>query len=108
MNRKQFGEFIKAQRMAQNMTQGELAEKANISRRQAIMEAEKDMCDYGINALVNILAALGFELLIRPLTRVSGGALDFSKIQSAEPQDDPNFEKPKKERKFAKQKSNKK
>jgi transcriptional regulator with XRE-family HTH domain len=103
MNSKQLGEFVKEERLRQQMTQKDLADKLQRKRRQAVIEVEQDQCDYGISVLIGILAALGYELVphrigLQPLT-----SFDFSKIESAtEP-----LEIPKKKRTFASHKPNK-
>lgn len=109
MTRKQLGEFVKAQRMLQNLTQKELADKLKC-RRQVVIEIENDQCDYGISVILNVLDALGFVLMptISPkqIPKLSlSSLLDFSKIEVAKEEDDPNLQDKKKKRIFAQQKN---
>lgn len=110
MTRKELGEFVKHQRMLQNLTQQELATKAGFSRRQVVVEIENDQCDYGISVILKVLDALGFVLMPTispkqiPKLKVST-LLDFSKIEVAKEEDDPRLQDKKKNRIFAQQKN---
>jgi transcriptional regulator with XRE-family HTH domain len=106
MTRKQLGEFVKQQRILQNMTQQELADKAGFSRRQVVVEIENDQCDYGISVILKVLDALGFVLMPtispRQIPKLNVSTLlDFSKIEVAREEDDPRLQEKKKKRIFA-------
>lgn len=61
MTKQQIGEFVLNKRKEMKLTQKELAEKLGI-RRQAIIEIEQAQCNYGIEALLQVLNGLGCEL----------------------------------------------
>lgn len=63
MNKKQIGELIAAERARQQLTQQQVADKAGI-RRQSIIEVEQDQYNYRVDRLMEILDALGLDLII--------------------------------------------
>lgn len=108
MTKEQLGEFVKQQRLLQNVTQSELAEKIGF-RRQAIIEIENCQSDYGISVILRVLNALGYKLVptvtstelpkYKPNT-----VLHFSKIESATEKDDPYLQEKKRLSIFAQSK----
>jgi transcriptional regulator with XRE-family HTH domain len=61
MTKQQIGEFVLNKRKERGYTQKELADKLGM-RRQAIIEIEQAQCNYGIEALIQVLDGLGCEL----------------------------------------------
>jgi transcriptional regulator with XRE-family HTH domain len=111
MTKEQLGDFVNQQRILQNYTQKELAEKVGC-RRQVIIEIENSQCDYGITMLVRVLKALSFDLVPSPYlsntTKVDRILYNFNIIEPAKPEDDPSFQIQKKNRIFAHKTSHKK
>lgn len=108
MTRKQIGEFIRVQRVAQNLTQKELAEKVGC-RRQVLVEVENDQCDSGMSVFTNLLAGLGFVLMptisSEQLPKLNPcSMLNFAKIEPARPEDDPRLQEHKRKRIIAQSK----
>jgi len=81
MTKKQLGEFVRSERVKQDLSQQAFSDKLK-RRRQAIREVENDLVDYRFSVLVEMLGVLGFELSASPIKKVG---FDFSKINSAEP-----------------------
>lgn len=105
MTTQQLGEFVKQQRMTQNLTQGELGSLVRC-RRQVIIEIENAQYNYGINIIMKVLAALGFKLvptiISTELPKYERKILfDFRTINPADPKNDPYLEEQKKDRIFA-------
>jgi transcriptional regulator with XRE-family HTH domain len=105
MTTEQIGEFVKQQRISQNFTQTELAEKVGV-RRQVLIEIENAQCNYGINIIMKILSALGFKLvptiISTDIPKYERRILfDFKQISPADPANDPYLEEKKKGRIFA-------
>lgn len=102
MNKEQLGEFVKQQRMLKNLTQKEFADKLG-KRRQSVIEVENGQCDYGVSVLLAMIEVLGFTLVptVISTTLPSNVGFNFSLIESAKEEDDPNFQKRKQYRIFA-------
>lgn len=98
MEKSEFGKFIKDERTKQKLSQSALAERAGISRRQAIMEVENDLADYSSSVLIKLIDALGYKLqpvkdvpeYVFPHTLEEGyqTSFDFRKVESAIPDDE--------------------
>jgi len=102
MTKEQLGVFIKQQRMLQNITQAELAERLGC-RRQVIIEIEASQCDYGISVLIKVFEMLGFQLapiaVMADIPKYSRPPLfNFASIKPAQEKDDPNLQDRKRER----------
>lgn len=102
MTKEQLGEFVKQQRMLQNITQKELSERVGC-RRQALIEIENAQCEYGVSVIISVLNSLGFMLVptVCSTALPTYNFLNFAKIKSAEEKDDPSLQERKKERIFA-------
>jgi transcriptional regulator with XRE-family HTH domain len=81
MIKKQLGEFVRSERVKQNLSQQAFSDKIK-RRRQAAREVENDLVDYRFSVLVDMLGALGFELTVTPIKKVG---FDFSKVEPAKP-----------------------
>lgn len=108
MTQQQLGEFIKQQRLLQNLTQNELASKIGC-RRQVVLEIENCQCNYGIDIIIKVLAALGYQLVPTPLStelpKYERNVLfNFSSIKVADVADDPYLQDRKRDRIFAQSK----
>lgn len=102
MTRKQLGEFIKQQRILQNMSQKDLSEKIDC-RRQLVIEVEANQYDTGIGIYIKMLEALGFQLMptisSTELPKLDRDILfNFITIKPAQPEDDPLLQQVKKKR----------
>lgn len=105
MTKQQIGDFIKKERIAQNLTQRELADKIEY-RRQVLIEIENSQCDYGIGIVIKIIEALGYQLVPTikstelPAAKLAS-YLNFKSIEPAKEENDPNLQDKKKDRIFA-------
>lgn len=61
MNRNDIGKFIRDKRTERGFSQSQLAEKANLSYR-AILDIEKDKRSFNIDAVIDIIDSLGYEI----------------------------------------------
>jgi len=102
MTKEEIGQFVKQQRMLQNMTQQELGDRIG-GRRQSLIEIENSQCNYGINGLLEVLATLGFTLVptVSSIALPGTTSYNFSRIEPAQEKDDPSLQERKKERIFA-------
>jgi DNA-binding XRE family transcriptional regulator len=78
MTKKELGTFVYDKRIELNLSQSQLAEKID-KRRQAVFEVEKDLVDFRVSVLIDLLAALGYKLSVVPVVS-EVYAFDFSKI----------------------------
>jgi transcriptional regulator with XRE-family HTH domain len=99
MTKEQIGSFVLDERKKQKLSQQALADKADFSRYQQILEIEKGSFDYGVDKLISVMNALnvtlvftgtGQDVLKYPLTTDDMVPIlfDFSKAQPAKEEDD--------------------
>lgn len=77
MTREEIGFFVKDQRVIKGLTQQQLADKAGC-RRQAVLEVENNLRNFGIDTLLLLLNALETNL---PST-INKKIFNFSQIKS--------------------------
>jgi len=82
MKKEEICQFVNSTRLKQELSQSDLAGLIN-KRRQAVFEIEKNMVDFRIGVLLDVVAALGYSLEIVPLK--TDTIFDFKKIKAAKP-----------------------
>lgn len=81
MNKEEICQFVFSTRTKQNLSQAGLAGKIK-KRRQAVFEIEKNMVDFRIGVLLDVVHELGFKIEIVPIKETT---FDFSKVKPAQP-----------------------
>jgi DNA-binding XRE family transcriptional regulator len=82
MTKKELTQFVFDKRNEQSLSQLELAEKIG-RRRQAVFEVEKNLVDFRVSVLIELVTALGFKLSLVPINEETF-AFDFTKISAPE------------------------
>lgn len=81
MNKQEICQFVYSTRTKKELSQARLATEIG-KRRQAVFEIEKNLVDFGIGVLLDVVHALGYKIEIVPIKET---VFDFSKVKPAHP-----------------------
>jgi DNA-binding XRE family transcriptional regulator len=81
MNKEEICQFVFSTRTKKGLSQAGLANEIK-KRRQAVFEIEKNMVDFRIGVLLDVVHALGYKIDIVP---INATPFDFTKVKPAQP-----------------------